>query len=344
MNRLFSWPALVLLGVTTAASAQVPHVDILIYEQDGKLATGGSDFDAGGTPDGGVESPDTRVFSRELDLDGFTNLRAGDDPGFNSTPDFSLPANEDLYYRTVPFTLPTGASSRNLWYWDGLDDGSNGNYLDDVDFGAPPSGVEFARFNNGNREEIADGSDTTLPYVFIQTSNSLGVVHKHLAWGVTGDGYQSINVGGGAPPEGLYLVSFEFSIGGDSHDPLTDPENAEPIYIVFNNDADPLAEAAAVDWLTSELIGGDVLLGDYNGNGVVDAADYTVWQDSFGSTTLLDADGNGNGVVDAADYTVWQDNFGASAALSQGLMIVPEPNSLLIVAGLGGVALRRRKR
>ena len=40
--------------------------------------------------------------------------------------------------------------------------------------------------------------------------------------------------------------------------------------------------------------------GDYNGDGVVDAADYTFWRDRVGSTTDLRADGNGNGVVDDA--------------------------------------------
>ena len=50
------------------------------------------------------------------------------------------------------------------------------------------------------------------------------------------------------------------------------------------------------------------LAGDYNKNGAVDAADYTVWRSSFGSTSNLDADGNNNGVIDAADYVVWKNN------------------------------------
>ena len=70
------------------------------------------------------------------------------------------------------------------------------------------------------------------------------------------------------------------------------------------------------------------MVGDYNRNGVVDAADYTVWKDSFGETSRLEADGSGNGVVDAADYTIWKDNFGSSTTelLAQS---IPEPVGML---------------
>jgi hypothetical protein len=56
------------------------------------------------------------------------------------------------------------------------------------------------------------------------------------------------------------------------------------------------------------------LPGDYNQNGVVDAADYTVWRDTLGSTTTLTADGSGNGTVDTADYSFWRARFGQSAS------------------------------
>ncbi|MEM9915143.1 MAG: PEP-CTERM sorting domain-containing protein [Planctomycetota bacterium] len=85
------------------------------------------------------------------------------------------------------------------------------------------------------------------------------------------------------------------------------------------------------------------LLGDYNGNGEVDAADYTIWADNFNSTTNLAADGNDDGVVDAADYTIWADNFGNTIALSSGAFPVPEPSAGLILAGLGLMAARRRR-
>jgi hypothetical protein len=59
---------------------------------------------------------------------------------------------------------------------------------------------------------------------------------------------------------------------------------------------------------------GGELRGDYNSDGQVDSADYSVWRDSLGSTTNLSADGDHNGVIDAADRAVWQANFGATAA------------------------------
>ena len=84
------------------------------------------------------------------------------------------------------------------------------------------------------------------------------------------------------------------------------------------------------------------LAGDYNDDGVVDAADYTVWRDSLGSSSDLAADGNDNGVIDPGDYTVWENNFGATSSASASA--VPEPTAAVLLAAglLAGVAPRRR--
>jgi hypothetical protein len=80
------------------------------------------------------------------------------------------------------------------------------------------------------------------------------------------------------------------------------------------------------------------LPGDYNGNGIVDAADYVVWRKSLHQTGLpLAADGNGDGEVDEDDYAVWRANFGrlrltgaSVAAAASTLPAIPEPPSFLL--------------
>lgn len=78
------------------------------------------------------------------------------------------------------------------------------------------------------------------------------------------------------------------------------------------------------------------LAGDFNGDGIVDAADYTVWRDTLGQTGAdLAADGDHNLQVDQQDYVLWKNNFGAlaPATLESGTVTVPEPPSgtLLVI-------------
>jgi CSLREA domain-containing protein len=63
------------------------------------------------------------------------------------------------------------------------------------------------------------------------------------------------------------------------------------------------------------------LAGDFNRNGIVDAADYTLWQDSRGNSVVANgsgADGNSDGVVNDLDYGVWRTNFGATLPAMSG--------------------------
>lgn len=67
------------------------------------------------------------------------------------------------------------------------------------------------------------------------------------------------------------------------------------------------------------------LLGDYNGDLVVNLADYATWRNNLGVITdpFDGADGNGNGVVDDADYRLWKRNFGNSLAMASVMTASP---------------------
>lgn len=82
------------------------------------------------------------------------------------------------------------------------------------------------------------------------------------------------------------------------------------------------------------------LAGDYNRNGVVDAADYTVWRDSVGATgNLLAADGNSDFVVNAADELIWRNNFGSVAAAG---VVAPEPSAVVVALCLFAIGKSHR--
>lgn len=70
-------------------------------------------------------------------------------------------------------------------------------------------------------------------------------------------------------------------------------------------------------------------VGDFNGDGLVDALDYTMWRDTEPSMTVvagIGADADHSSVIDSADLTLWQSHYSASA--SEPGFVVPEANHL----------------
>ena len=83
--------------------------------------------------------------------------------------------------------------------------------------------------------------------------------------------------------------------------------------------------------------------GDYNADGTVDAADYTICRDKLGTTTLLPNDTT-PGEVTAEDYAVWKSNFGMGPGSGALAASVPEPSGigicLLTAAGSAVFGIR----
>jgi hypothetical protein len=88
-------------------------------------------------------------------------------------------------------------------------------------------------------------------------------------------------------------------------------------------------------YMRAEPPAAPVTNGDYNENGVVDAADYVIWRKTLDQSVpnLGDgADGNGSGRIDAGDYEFWRNRFGADVtSASLNIAAVPEPQTLLLV-------------
>jgi hypothetical protein len=174
-------------------------------------------------------------------------------------------------------------------------------------------------------------------------------------------------------PSTLFAGDIVFSLESSTQIPTVPGKNLMSISFADSADALGLFGVYAVDrptlWADSSQSGGlrtfvnvprddgitriaDVLVtsvADYNRDGIVNTADYTVWRDSLDSTTNLAADGNGDGTIDAGDYNVWQAKFGESAlsgaagANTLAKAAAPEPPTLLLMAvGVLAVAMSQQ--
>jgi S-formylglutathione hydrolase FrmB len=87
-------------------------------------------------------------------------------------------------------------------------------------------------------------------------------------------------------------------------------------------------------------------LGDFNSDGAVDLADYTVWRDQLGFVGAgFAADGHFDGVVDANDYEIWKLNFGSQRVSSiRDAHSIPEPSTLILLASLMTFLVARSRR
>ncbi len=114
-------------------------------------------------------------------------------------------------------------------------------------------------------------------------------------------------------------------------------------FFVRNNSVEPdtllIDELRIGDtWQDVTPAAGATLLGDYNNNGVVDAADYVVWRKELGTTFTQN------------DYNVWRANFGQTApgagsgAGSIANAAVPEPATLVLLTLATAVLCVRRGR
>ncbi|HEX2473338.1 MAG TPA: lamin tail domain-containing protein, partial [Lacipirellulaceae bacterium] len=110
---------------------------------------------------------------------------------------------------------------------------------------------------------------------------------------------------------------------------------------------DPLGDStSAANWRASAYTGGSPgatgIVGDYDGNNLVDEADYQTWRSSYDLTVPrgTGADGNRNGIVDTADFIIWRKAFTAAPAAGQAAAsaaVASSQGSSILVSPVGGV-------
>jgi len=333
----------VLSVVAGPGALRAQHLDVLVQQQNGTLVTGSANFDTTTWTIG------RRVFSGEFDADFAVNS-----PGYNALAagSSSMPAgaqallpNRALSWDFLPMTIAPQVS--NLFYWNGLEsDGSPGITPGDVQFGPLPGpGYTLALFDQSGGSFAVNGGPGFVPGGTIDSTATDGSLHRHRFYFLQdGDGNPST-----LPADGIYLFALRFRMVG-----LVE---SKPVLMVFGTPGSSVAalDVAAVPWAELQLN----LPGDYNGNGVVDGADYVLWRDMNGQSGAgLAADGDGNQQVNQADYLVWRQNFGARSQLIVGNgpasgsgwvagATIPEPSSahvFLVAVAMIGAANRGRKK
>jgi hypothetical protein len=183
--------------------------------------------------------------------------------------------------------------------------------------------------------------------------DSLATLQIELGGTTAGTNFDVVTIGGPTDLSGTLAVSLINAFvpaSGDTFQILTSGDDISGSFTTELLPALPGGLSLDVEYTQNRVVLLTTgVLGDYDGNGVVDAGDYLVWRKTFGQTgNGLPADGNGDGQVNDADYGVWREHFGETAgnggSSGRASAAIPEPGvaALLIVAA-GGWYLQRRR-
>ncbi len=108
---------------------------------------------------------------------------------------------------------------------------------------------------------------------------------------------------------------------------------ANPEEYLFWDEVHPTTtmHAALADAIYDFLTAPDILAGDYNNDGLVNLADFTVWRANLGSTASLANDDTPG--VGPDDYAVWKSQFANSAGTVEvASQPIPEPRAIDLLA------------
>lgn len=178
----------------------------------------------------------------------------------------------------------------------------------------------------------ADGFAVDTTYLFVGKISGNGAGGATLQASLFANG---ANVGNFTDPQFQWMLTAEGSAG---FNPLITQLQFKSLYEA-NVTVSNLWVGGESDFFAAPMPG------DFNADGVVDAADLNRWREGVGmsgAATHWNGDANGDAIVDGSDFLIWQRNRGATATPAAGA--VPEPGSaLLAISAIAAVALIRRR-
>lgn len=305
---------------------------------DGLLYIATGDGGSGNDPNNRAQQLNTRL-GKILRVD-----PSGDDFPLSSTENYAVPADNPLVGDGNANTLDEifAYGLRNPWR-SSFDRETGDLWIGDVGQGSreeidllPADREEIANFGwrlrEGDIQTPASGVGGPIPVDYV------GPEYDYISNGSGLFGGNSV-VGGyiyrGPDPEvqGRYFFGDSFPSqlwSFDPDDPDGTVQNLDSLLNPFGTIGTPVSfgeDAYGNLYIVNRagdihrIVTDAVRAGDYNGDGMIDAADYAVWRDDYGASES-GADANGDGLVDAADYTIWRDAIDA-----QNASAVPEPSS-----------------
>jgi gluconolactonase len=322
------------------ASGMTTVADALSGGTNGMYRAGGFIYTA--DRDGG-KAGQTRQISRRLTSD-ISMIDADLVTGFNSKPlngpnDLVVDSNGGIYFTDPNYENRVGAQG-----------------VDGLYYRNPAGNVSLLKSYTGTTHRpngVILSPDGKTLYLALQASSERRV----LAYDVAPDGSisserQFASMAPNGDPDGITIDPAGDVYAAGNKDiwawnpagtklfqlsmPGTGSAQEDPTNLDFGGaDGKTLFITAGISLYSVHLNIATPATGDYNGNGVVDAADYVVWRDTVGSTTNFAADGTGDHVIDQADYDWWVGKFAAagSASGSTGRQnAIPEPGTFALAA------------
>jgi formylglycine-generating enzyme required for sulfatase activity len=273
----------------------------------------------------GAEGPSTTERGAYT-LDGVTTRADLNAVSRNANAKWFIPSESEWYKAAYHQPAAQGGDTDNYWNYPMR---TNSEPYSDQPPGVTPDNTQVGNFDND--DGVANGYNDGYA-VSGSTTHLNDVLTDVGAYTSSPSFYGTYDQGGNVYEWNEALISGSYrGVRGGAWDkgvgylPASARFTDDDFNVFF-----PTLESAHVGFRVATV---PTVPGDFNGNGVVDAADYTVWRNGLGTAFTQ------------ADYNVWKSHFGQSTGSgSVGGSEVPEPGTMTLsaLAAIGLLVIRRQ--